>query len=291
MEGVTVTKKILINAYVKRKSYGGDIKFKVIDLWTKNGETLCSLKGLNVRLLADSRIEDLELLKPEEILEERHENISLNRKILKKIDDDRSKRSNFLRNNGVMQYYYEIPGKVLHLDGDEEYLKKCINAYNMLEVPVVGMHVAEKDLPQKATDLIKNYAPSIVVLTGHDALKKNSKDYGELSSYKTSKYFVEAVRIIRSMEPSRDSLVIIAGACQSFYEAIVEAGANFATSPKRILVHAFDPVYIAEKIAYTSIYQKVDLEEAVGNTITGKDGIGGVDTWGHYRVGFPKSNY
>ncbi|KUO52867.1 MAG: hypothetical protein APF76_14675 [Desulfitibacter sp. BRH_c19] len=291
MEGINVSQRIKVNDYVKRKSYGGDIKFKVIYLSMEEGKTICSLKGMNVRLLADSKIEDLELLKPEEILEERHQNIVLNRQVLKKIDQDRSKRANFVRNNGVMQYYYEIPGKVLHLDGDEDYLQKCINAYNMLEVPVVGMHVPEKDLPKKSIDLIKTYSPDIVVLTGHDALRKNIKDYDEVTNYKTSKYFVEAVRKIRSIEPSRDALVIIAGACQSFYEAIVEAGANFATSPKRILVHAFDPVYIAEKIAYTSIYQKVDIEEAVDNTITGKDGIGGVDTWGHYRVGFPKSNY
>lgn len=290
MEVLNVS-KIKVNDYVKRISYGGDIKFKVTAIWKKEEEVNCSLKGMNVRLMADCNIHDLELLGPEEILEERHENITLNRQILKKIDEDRSKRSNYLRNNGVMQYYYEIPGKVLHLDGDEEYLQKCINAYNMLEVPVVGMHVLEEDLPIKSIDLIKTYAPEIVVLTGHDALNKKARDFEDLASYKTSKYFIEAVKNIRSIEPCRDSLVIIAGACQSFYEAIIEAGANFATSPKRILVHAFDPVYIAEKIAYTSIYQKVDLEEAVSNTITGKDGIGGVDTWGHYRVGFPKSNY
>lgn len=283
--------KIKINDYVKRKSYGGDVKFKVIHISQNQDKAQCLLKGMNVRLMADCTIDDLELLQPEEILEERHNNILLTRQVLKRIEEDRNKRINFLRNNGVMQYYYQIPGKVLHLDGDEDYLEKCINAYKMLDVPVFGMYVREKELPEKAIDLIKAYSPDIVVLTGHDALKKNIQDYEDISSYKTSKYFVDAVRNIRSLEPSRDSLVIIAGACQSYYEALIDAGANFATSPKRVLVHAFDPVYIAEKIAFTSIYQKVNLEEAVGNTITGKDGIGGVDTWGHYRVGFPKSNY
>jgi spore coat assembly protein len=290
MEGCMVS-KIKINDYVKRKSYGGDVKFKVIHISQNQDKAQCLLKGMNVRLMADCTIDDLELLQPEEILEERHNNILLTRQVLKRIEEDRNKRINFLRNNGVMQYYYQIPGKVLHLDGDEDYLEKCINAYKMLDVPVFGMYVREKELPEKAIDLIKAYSPDIVVLTGHDALKKNIQDYEDISSYKTSKYFVDAVRNIRSLEPSRDSLVIIAGACQSYYEALIDAGANFATSPKRVLVHAFDPVYIAEKIAFTSIYQKVNLEEAVGNTITGKDGIGGVDTWGHYRVGFPKSNY
>lgn len=283
--------KIKINDYVKRKSYGGDVKFKVIHISQNQDKAQCLLKGMNVRLMADCTIDDLELLQPEEILEERHNNILLTRQVLKRIEEDRNKRINFLRNNGVMQNYYQIPGKVLHLDGDEDYLEKCINAYKMLDVPVFGMYVREKELPEKAIDLIKAYSPDIVVLTGHDALKKNIQDYEDISSYKTSKYFVDAVRNIRSLEPSRDSMVIIAGACQSYYEALIDAGANFATSPKRVLVHAFDPVYIAEKIAFTSIYQKVNLEEAVGNTITGKDGIGGVDTWGHYRVGFPKSNY
>ncbi len=33
-----------------------------------------------------------------------------------------------------------------------------------------------------------------------------------------------------------DELVIFAGACQSHYEEIIKAGANFASSPHRILM-------------------------------------------------------
>jgi len=289
--GGCIMGEIKVNDYVKRKSYGGDIKFRVIDIVESPDKVQYMLKGMKVRLMADSTRDDLELLQPEEILEEKHNNISLTRQVLKRIEQDRNRRSNFLRNDVVTQNYYQIPGKVLHLDGDESYLEKCINAYKMLDVPVVGMHIREKELPEKILDLIKTYCPDIAVLTGHDALKKNTQDYRDMSSYKTSRYFVDAIRNIRTFEPNRDALVVVAGACQSHYEALIDAGANFATSPKRISVHAFDPVYIAEKIAFTSIYQKVNLEEAVGNTITGKDGIGGVDTWGHYRVGFPKSNY
>ena len=283
--------EIKIDDYVKRKSYGGDIKFRVIDIVKDSDKAQYMLKGMKIRLMADSARDDLELLQPEEILEERHNNILLTRQVLKRIEKDRDKRSNFLRNDAVTQNYYQIPGKVLHVDGDKDYLEKCINAYKMLDVPATGMHVQEKELPEKILDVIKTYCPDIVVLTGHDALKKDTQDYKDISSYKTSRYFIDAIRNIRSFEPNRDSLVVIAGACQSYYEALIDAGANFATSPKRISVHAFDPVYIAEKIAFTSIYQKVNLEEAVGNTITGKDGVGGVDTRGHYRVGFPKSNY
>lgn len=34
-------------------------------------------------------------------------------------------------------------------------------------------------------------------------------------------------------------LVIFAGACQSYFEAIISAGANFASSPARILIDFF----------------------------------------------------
>jgi len=113
----------------------------------------------------------------------------------------------------------------------------------------------------------------------------------DISNYRTSEYFVQAVKKARMLEANRDDLVIIAGACQSFYEALIESGANFASSPKRIMIHAFDPVYLAEKIAYTPICERVALEEAVKNTITGRDGMGGVDTLGQFRLGYPKSAY
>ncbi len=281
-------KTIKVKDYVKRISYNKDICFKVTDIIEKNGKKVAKLKGINVRLLADCSIDDLVVLEPQELLKERHENISLNRKCLQKIADDRIKRQRYIRTNDS-HLYFELPGKVLHIDGDEDYMHKCLNAYNMLDVPVVGKHIAEENIPHEVVDLIKEYKPDILVITGHDAIAKGS-DIKSLESYRTSKYFIDAIKNARSLEPSRDALVIIAGACQSFYEALIDAGANFATSPKRILVHAFDPVYIAEKIAFTSIYEKVNIEEALGNTITGKDGIGGVDTWGHYRIGYPKSN-
>ena len=56
-------------------------------------------------------------------------------------------------------------------------------------------------------------------------------------------------------EPDMDRLVIFAGACQSFYEKILEAGANFASSPGRTLIHAMDPVIISQKVATTPIDQ------------------------------------
>ncbi len=54
----------------------------------------------------------------------------------------------------------------------------------------------------------------------------------DLNNYRNSKYFIESVKILRNYNSSYDELVIFAGACQSCYESILEAGANFASSPK-----------------------------------------------------------
>jgi spore coat assembly protein len=46
-----------------------------------------------------------------------------------------------------------------------------------------------------------------------------------------------------------------------------------------------------EKVAYTSIYDPIPLKDVIASTITGFDGIGGVETRGKYRLGVPKSHY
>jgi spore coat assembly protein len=88
-----------------------------------------------------------------------------------------------------------------------------------------------------------------------------------------------------------DDLVIFAGACQSCYEAILDAGANFASSPNRVLIHCLDPVFLTEKIAYTNIERVISVREVIKDTITGIDGIGGLQTRGKYREGYPKSKF
>lgn len=120
---------------------------------------------------------------------------------------------------------------------------------------------------------------------------RSNDDFGDLLNYRNSKYFVDSVTNLREYEPNYDDLVIFAGACQSCYESILDAGANFASSPKRVLIHCLDPVFLCERIAYTNIASVVEIEQAIGNTLTGIDGIGGLQTRGKYREGFPKSSY
>ena len=133
--------------------------------------------------------------------------------------------------------------------------------------------------------------PDIVVVTGHDGFIRGKKNFSALENYRNSRAFVQTVRRAREYAPGRDDLIIFAGACQSHYESLIQAGANFASSPKRVLIHAYDPVFIAEKVAFTPFNQMVPIKETVSETITGIDGVGGIETRGRLRLGYPKSPY
>ena len=83
-------------------------------------------------------------------------------------------------------------------------------------------------------------------------------------------------------------MIIIAGACQSNYEELIKAGANFASSPKRINIHALDPAIIASSIAFSDRNQSIDLINVIEKTKYGSDGIGGIITSGTMYVGYPR---
>lgn len=281
---------------VVRKSYGGDIFFKVRELRKgSSGTEEAVLTGLDVRLVVDAPVSDLEKKDAPSILLYRHKCIQTQtrslRNILARREMERKSKELFRNGEELAEDYFEVPGKVLHLDGDEEYLEKCLNTYKQLGVPAFGFAIPEKEQPHRAVELVREYNPDILVLTGHDALKKGTEDFSDLDNYKHSRYFIEAVKQVRQIIPGRDDLVIFAGACQSHYEGILYAGANFASSPQRVLIHAFDPVFIVERLAYTSINESVSIKDIIGTTITGIDGVGGIETRGRFRLGYPKSPY
>ena len=126
-----------------------------------------------------------------------------------------------------------------------------------------------------------------MVLTGHDAVKKGVRDYRSLDNYKNSEYFIAAVRRAREFERNKDDLIIIAGGCQSYFEALIDAGANFASSPERIMIDVLDPVFIAERLAHTSIYEGISLQDILDEAGMGVGGIGGIQTRGKMRLGAP----
>ena len=273
---------------VTRISYKHDLLFRVADV--KDEEVL--LHGKYLRLEADADPSDLQRVDRGD-LKKRHEesknkeefSYRLFRQDYQLIEE----RQEFELTDGYTEEvnYFRLPTKVLHLDGDEVYLKKCIELYERVGLMVHGLHISERDMPQRIGSLIERIQPDIVVLTGHDAYSENKGEKKDLRAYRHSKYFQEAVREARLVISSIDELVIFAGACQSHFESLIRAGANFASSPSRINIHALDPVYIVAKIAYTSFMEKINVFEVTKNTLTGKNGLGGIETRGLLRIGMP----
>lgn len=173
------------------------------------------------------------------------------------------------------------------MDSDALFLKKCVLLYKELGLQVHGAHVKESEMPHQVAELLEKVQPDILVLTGHDSYSKQKGEEVDLRAYRNSRYFVEAVRAARKKVSHLDQLVIFAGACQSHFESLIRAGANFASSPTRINIHALDPVYVAAKVGYTPFMEKVDIYDVIEKTVTQEKGIGGLETRGLFRTGLP----
>lgn len=295
-----------IGDFVVRKSHDKDLTFQIVDIKEENGEVTYVLSGVNIRILADSSEDDLEVVREDEVGRiDSIFNFKVKRTINKilsnrgdasdtrSIVEDETRIKKNLKNKEKKSKENELifvrPGKILHVDGDSRYLDECLKVYKQLGLCAEGYVIEERKQPNVIVELLKSCKADIVVITGHDGMVKGNEDYFNLNNYRNSKYFVESVSNLRNYEPNYDNLVIYAGACQSCYEAILDAGANFASSPGRVLIHCLDPVFICERIAYTSIERVVNIKEAVENTITGVNGVGGLQTRGKYREGYPKS--
>ena len=257
---------IKVGDYVTRISHQHDMIFKIIGI----DDEICYLKGANVRLYADSFIDDL--VKTEF-------KTSDDSDIIERIKDT----TNLDRDD-----YFYLPGKILHIDGDQEYLDRCLKYYNNINLMAMGICEEEIDIPKKIRSYLDEYNPNILVITGHDAYYKKKGGLNDINSYKNSINFVNAVKEARKFEKSHDKLIIIAGACQSDYEELIRAGANFASSPKRINIHALDPAIIASRMSLADINKDIDLKSIISSTKYGKEGIGGIITKGTMYMGYPR---
>ena len=173
---------------------------------------------------------------------------------------------------------------ILHLDGDRKYSRRASNYYNKLNLKAIVENISEKSQPREVVYLLEKYKPNILVSTGHDLMYKKGQDLYNMDNYKNSRYFVETVRNARIWEKSPDNLVIFAGACESFYEAIMLAGANFASSPARIMVEYRDPLIIASKIAFTSSERIIYIKDLIPFLKSNYNGIGGSQARGQKNV-------
>ena len=254
--------------YVTRNSYDNDIVFVIEDI--KDGEAI--LKGYDIRLIANSPLEDLVLC------EDKERNLDFINEL---------KKDNLLNDFDRDDFFY-LPGKVLQIDADPDYLKKCLDYYKSNRVMAYGYCVKEDEIEKVLPKYLNEIKPDILVITGHDAFMKKDSDKSNLKNYKNTFNFIKGVKEAREFEKSHEKLLVIAGACQSNYEELIKAGSDFASSPKRVNIHALDPAIIATEIALTEKNKKIDLLKLLDKTKYGKEGMGGLMVNGFMYVGYPR---
>ena len=252
--------------YVTRQSYNNDLVFQIIDI----ENDIAYLRGVDVRLYADSELTDLT-------------KVSV-KKETDRVDIEKVESLISLDRN---EYFY-LPGKIVQFDSDKFYLDRCINFYKDMHLEAYGRKVKESEIEEVITDTLEKYKPDIVVITGHDFLKKHAKDKSKIENYQNSENFVNAIKKARMYEKNQDKLIIIAGACQSNYEELIKAGSNFASSPKRINIHALDPAIVASCVALSPVNKAIDLIPLIDKTHYGSAGMGGIITNGTMYVGYPR---
>ena len=243
-----------IGDYVSRNKYNNDYIFKIIDI----KDNIYYLLGVDIRLLVKTEENDL---KEESI--ERNEDEILD--LINYRDD----------------FFYLTP-TILHIDSSKEYLDRCLKYYKKENLNAYGIVSKEKDMPNNIIKYLEDIKPDILVITGHDYYNKSK------NTYQNSNNYIKTVKLARNYEKSYDKLKIFAGACQSNFEELIRNGANFASSPKRINIHALDPAIVASILALTEKTKEIDLIDMLNKTKSGPNGIGGIKCYGSMFVGYPK---
>ena len=158
--------------------------------YTKLLRSVAIIKGTEFRLLADAPLTDLLEVDPGSPGEKTERARIKATESLQRLRQDRQQLAE--RNQVAVQQwspaaqeqaYFEVPGKVLHLDGDERYLQKSLDLYEKLRVPVNGYYVNESAMPNVLYRLLPTVNPDIVVLTGHDGVLKNPPSRDRITSY------------------------------------------------------------------------------------------------------------
>lgn len=278
--------KIKKGDVVGRISYGKDILFTVERIIeTVNNKQIVILKGITARVEADAPIEDLEIIQKQEVARNLR---NLENKLEEKIKKYESKlKVGFnLFKNSKEKRSIEITktGTILHLDGDKKYAEKSAKYYKKVGLKAIIKHIPENKQAEMVLSLLEKYKPDILVITGHDGMIRGNTKYTDIYNYRNSKYFVNTVREARRWSSNKNDLVIFAGACQSFFEAIMAAGANFASSPTRILIDFMDPLVVAQKVATTENYKYIKIEDIAEELRDGTKGVGGTGAKGKKNV-------
>ena len=222
------------------------------------------LAGKNYRVIKNVFVSDIEKA-TKEMIDKENEIIE---KIFLKVNN--------FKNRQPRKY---ILGKVLHIDGDSNYLNKCLDLYKEVGVYAFGVAMEEENIHKEIKKYVGEINPDIIVVTGHDLYNDLGKK--NVDNYINSKHFIKTIKEIRKIDKN---VIIISGACQSNFEAMIASGANFASSPKRINIHTFDPAIIAIKSATTSFMKVININDAYKYIENGKDAFGGIETLGKMRL-------
>ena len=110
----------------------------------------------------------------------------------------------------------------------------------------------------------------------------------DINAYRHSKHFVQTVQGGTEKNPSSSiSSLFLLERVSPILNPLIHAGANFASSPSRVNIHALDPVYIVAKISFTPFMERINVWDVLRNTLTGEKGLGGIETKGILRTGMP----
>ena len=264
---------------VGRKSYGKDIIFVVTNIIDKQKEKIAILSGIIERIEVDSEVSDLELIRKQEVKDRIKEMENRLEKRIQKLmqqNEDRNYQIGLITKDTRKMEKIKT-GKILHLDGDKKYSEKSYRYYKKLGLNAIVKNIPEYRQAKVVYRLLEVYDPDILVITGHDGMIKRGARYQDIYNYRNSRHFIATVKEARRYDREKNkNLVIFAGACQSYFEAIISAGANFASSPARILIDFLDPLIVAEKIALTEKYKYITIDDIAYELRDGKNGIGGI---------------
>lgn len=181
-----MTTPIKVGDVVGRVSYGCDIYFKVTRLFDENGVNYTRLKGLDLRLEATAPLEDLCKIDSGQVSSFWHNcaksNLERQKQVFMRRDRDRLERvKRATQGNQEEIEGFDLPGSLVHIDGDKEYLDLCMTTYKQLNIPCYGYHVDEEKQAGALMEILVEHRPDLLVLTGHDGLVKGASDFRDIN--------------------------------------------------------------------------------------------------------------
>ena len=81
--------------------------------------------------------------------------------------------------------------------------------YKKMGLRAIVKNIPENRQPKVVYNLLKNYKPDILVITGHDGMIKKEYGYYDIYNYRNSRHFVATVKEARRYEKDTGSELVI----------------------------------------------------------------------------------